>query len=330
MEKISPERFERPLPSSPDQPSLPLPPEEIPLGKEEQEGPSLYERIKSSLFSWLSILEPKESQSSATSQNVRSPKIPTYYSTRDIITRAEKILSDLEHSRNDLLQEFGQSAQGFVAQHIDPTLRPARELVRSVSEALLQENLVYETMDTALGVVELWTLINDENRLRNEILSDLEKRTRAAIRRDVDSIVSYQEEALYPLTVTPEEGIIVRHEMEKRLQRIYLELETFFASKPSTNDFSSHFVWRNTLDIKRQRLHALALLVVDSEVCRLISSNPERYGPLTRGLFEHVQESAERLAESEKGIEEDPSFVQVLQFLQEIENEIEELPPGSE
>ncbi len=192
-------------------------------------------------------------------------------------------MAQLELSKQLLLEEYGESAHGFILRYVDPVVEPVKRFIAaSVGEQ--------EALERLVGSVEMLHIMHDEMRLRRKIRETIEEHIRQVILEDIDFIMSYPSEAIEEALIpAPLAGTVLR-DVEHDLQPILLQLESLLSIPPPSHEFIPIFQWRVTLDDRRQQLHDHALKIIDGHIQRSTSSSPQ--GEIATSIVELLGETS--------------------------------------
>ena len=225
---------------------------------------SLLERIRS-MFSWIANQVTRESHedSLTTSKETARRRLMSLYSAPNLVQQAKNSVEKLELSKNALVQEHGPRAQAFADRYIDPFFAPIKNLIQAK-----QEGKIPEMPQDAVGSVEILAIAGDPARLRRKIYTSIKSKTQDVILEDIAFLLSYPNEAIGDAHVAPEQHRALLRKIEDALQPILLELESLLSVDPPSSAFNDLFQWRVDIDTQRQRLHDLAMNIINEEIRR--------------------------------------------------------------
>jgi len=173
----------------------------------------------------------------APSASISGPSV--HYSMAEIVQNAQRQLQDLLEAKEALFVEAGDKARLFVARYIDPVLVSVQ---RFLGESIKGK----ATAHSAIGGVELLSLLHHPNRLRQKICETIREQAYSVLQEDISFLRSYPKEVL--------QGECLQA-LEERLYPLFVELTSLLQDVPLSTDFSELFYWRLCFDDRRQSLH---------------------------------------------------------------------------
>ena len=178
-----------------------------------------------------------------------------------LLQRAEQTVQHLERSKEDLLAKSGHPAYAFVDRYVEPILAPAREVV-----AAARSGTSVNISKWAVAGVEMVSLVQEESRLLWKIYEYCLEKTHDAVLEDMAFIISCPRELVSSSWVPSSEQPALIRRIEDGLQPLLQEFETLRARSPQSASLSDLFSWKYELDEERQRLHDLALEIIDTQI----------------------------------------------------------------
>lgn len=186
--------------------------------------------------------------------------------SKEVVETAKKVCDDLEEVKKRLSLEFGKKAVAFISKCIDPMIFHARELINDLSREQPKEGSFSDLLAQAIESVELYSQFSDESRLKRKIVQDAQGFIRQSIEKDMEMVENYKQQAFDNSKSVDEE----RQEREKLVDRflypILAELKGMANSKVETDDLHAFFIWKTSVDDRRNALIELAFLTTDGIV----------------------------------------------------------------
>jgi len=215
--------------------------------KEEKERGSFFSKVQQVFFSIAEkvIRQTKKSEGKESIQGrVEQQKVPLSSEQQALLL---KEIALLEGIRRELIEKEGEEASCFITRYLDSCLARLREVQVLFSERKKTSEPFLVSPDVLREILALQNG-NVVKRIRKELL----KKVRKAIYDDLAYIASYQESSVANEGYAPSE-----------IETIVSILLDLLNSAPESEDVFSLYRWKRSLDMFRQGLVSLALMILE-------------------------------------------------------------------
>jgi hypothetical protein len=195
--------------------------------------------------------------------------------TSEVIENAETICAHLDEIKQRLNQEFGATASCFIAKCIDPMIDHARYLTKALKEPSREQGHLKDLLSQAIESVELYSQFSDERKLKKRIVHTAQGLIRQSIDKDLEVLANYKLDAIKKSGWKNSEREQKEFQLDGYLYPILSELIGMGQSQHVTDDLHAFFVWKSTVDDRRNSLVELGLLTVDAMTNTLQSTSIE-------------------------------------------------------
>ena len=231
-----------------------LPPTPLPEGridkteqKAESESGSFFSKVQQVFFSIAEkvIRQTKKSEEKeAIIGRVEQQKVPLSSEQQALLQKEVKLL---EGVRQELIEKEGEEASCFITRYLDSCLARLREVQSLLSETKKTSEPFFVSPDVVREILAL-----QNGNVVRRIRKDLLKKVRKAIYDDLAYIASYQESSANNEVYAPSE-----------IETIVSILLDLLNSAPENEDVVSLYRWKRSLDMFRQGLVSLALMILE-------------------------------------------------------------------
>jgi hypothetical protein len=240
--------------------------------------------------------------------------------TEEVVETAKNVCADLEEVEKRLSLEFGSKAASFISKCIHPMIIHAKELIADLTTESNKDDSYSSLLEKAIESVELYSQFSDESRLKRKIVEDAQVFIRQTIEKDMEMLQNYKKHALDKAEISTSEKKERAKLIDRFLYPIFSELKGMAISKVETDDLHAFFIWKTSVDDRRNALVELAFLTTDGLVGDSEPVEPED------------EESSFGISEVEQKLQE---YAYILSILSHLESQaaefiihLENLPEG--
>lgn len=256
-------------------------------------------------FGWLGELITEQARVDAQREEAKPPLqilreiTLQQQKTSEVIENAETICAHLDDIKQRLNQEFGASASCFIAKCIDPMIDHARYLTKALKEPAREDGHHKNLLSQAIESVELYSQFSDERKLKKRIVHTAQGLIKQSIDKDLEILANYKLDAIKKSDWKAGEREQKEFQLDGLLYPIVSELIGMAQSQHVTDDLHAFFVWKSTVDDRRNSLVELGLLTVDAmtnstESAELVSYDDEEEIVLEEPFGDVVKHALER------------------------------------
>ncbi|MBS0634068.1 MAG: hypothetical protein JSR37_01215 [Verrucomicrobia bacterium] len=233
---------------------------------EQEEKKSVFSRV-GNFFGWLGELIGEQARIDAQREEVEPPLhmmreiTLQQQKTSEVIQNAETICTHLEEIKQRLSQEFGSSATCFISKCIDPMIDHAKYLTSALKQPAPHVNNI---LSQAIESVELYSQFSDERKLKKRIVQVAQGLIKQSIEKDLEVLANYKDDALAKCGWKNGEREENEFQLDGYLYPIISELIGMAGSQAETDDLHAFFVWKSTVDDRRNSLVELGFLTIDA------------------------------------------------------------------
>ncbi len=182
----------------------------------------------------------------------------------EVIAKVEAICNNLDEVKEKLLSEFGSNAAGFISKCIDPMVNHARSLTYGLRDPQSEPKDLHSLLSQAIESVELYSQYSDEVKLKKRIVQVAQDLIKQAIDKDLEILANYKQSAIQNSPWNAEERQVEECKIDGCLYPVVSELLGMSGSRLETDDLRAFFVWKSTVDDRRNSLVELGLLTIDA------------------------------------------------------------------
>lgn len=261
------------MPVAPRPPDRGIPEHHPPSESQGASKPAKGDPIKSPPFSrffdWLGKIIMDEAKVEASNDEHLPPLTALHeitlrqQRTEEVVETAQNVCADLEEVEKRLNLEFGSKATSFISKCIHPMIVHARELIADLTTDVNKDDSYSGLLERAIESVELYSQFSDESRLKRKIVEGAQVFIRETIEKDMEMLQNYKKHAL------DESGLSISEKKERAklidrfLYPVFSELKGMAISKVETDDLHAFFIWKTSVDERRNALVELAFLTTD-------------------------------------------------------------------
>ncbi len=244
-------------------------PQDLPESSSNETKRSVFAQV-GNFFGWLGELITEQARLDAKKEekvlplHLKREIILQQQKTSEVIKNAETICTHLDEIKQKLIQEFGSSASCFISKCIDPMIDHARYLTSTLKEPPPEVKNLSNILSQAIESVELYSQFSDEKKLKKRIVQVAQGLIKQSIDKDLEVLSNYKMNAIKNSKWAEDEKQELEFSLDGYLYPIISELLGMSESRHETDDLHAFFVWKSSVDDRRNSLVELGLLQIDA------------------------------------------------------------------